>query len=1001
MMFSILRVFAVASLVILSAGAGQGRGEPPDYSRLLPRIPALSPEESLKTIQRKPGYEIELAAAEPNVFDPVAIAFDESARMFVIEMCDYSEQATERLGHVRMLEDKNNDGFYETSSLYADNLSWPTAIACYDGGLFVGAAPDILYIKDVNGDGKSDIRRVVFTGFGRNNVQGLLNSFCWGLDNRLYGQTSSSGGTISCPDHPNLAPVNLGGRDFSFDPRKLDLRPEGGGGQHGMSFDDWGNRFTCHNSDNLQFQLYDYRYQTERNLLPLPPSRQSIAVDGPQAPVYRISEVEPWRILRTNLRVTKQVAGLVEGGGRPSGYFTSATGVTIYRGDNMPDLLGMAIIGDVGSNIVHRKRLSQTGVTWQGERIDPESEFLASTDIWFRPVQFANGPDGCLYVLDLHREVIEHPLSLPQEIKMHLDLTSGRDRGRIYRVRKAGSDVRRNNSLKGLPPKELVNLLTHPNSWHRETASRLLCEQLGPTEPNSHQAERTETLEKLAKQDRSRAGGLPCLSLLVHLGFAPNHTSIWLAHREPQVRRAAIRLLEPLAVTDARLRSAIYQLAKDPEPSVRFQLALTLGILPQDDADRNLRREAVQALLKAEATDPALIAAIGNAAVPHLAYLLSSIEEQTRAGEGRGGWPRSSLALVGKCIALSGKDDLLAKLDRTKSAPSKSATKDDLMDGVFQGLALRYKHDAKKLESFPSIRKELERRIDQAQVVASTESANESERVAAIGVLRWKPTADTLAKLTALLSPNQPTSVQSATVDAISEYESVEAAEELIERYRSFSPFVRGRVADLLMRRRSWLDVLMTGAGEGRFDLSELAPAQQSALQSHADKSVQEKANKILGLRNSNRQELLQSYQPALTLQGDIEKGRGLFLKSCSACHRLESVGFELGPNLATFKYRGPAAILENVLDPNKEVNPQYINYAIVTKDEQTYTGMIESESATSITLTRGDKLRDTVMRTDIEQMKSSKASIMPEGLEKQLDHQAMADLIAYLLHVP
>src|SRR6185436_13688153 len=163
----------------------------------------------------------------------------------------------------------------------------------------------------------------------------------------------------------------------------------------------------------------------------------------PQAEVFRTSPLEPWRIVRTRLRVTGAAVGPIEGGGRAGGYFTGATGTTMYRGDAWPaEFVGQSFTGDVGSNIVHRKILKPDGVGFIADRADPGREFVASTDNWFRPAQFANGPDGNLYIIDVYREVIEHPLSLPPEIKQHLDLTSGRDRGRIYRVARKDSSTR-------------------------------------------------------------------------------------------------------------------------------------------------------------------------------------------------------------------------------------------------------------------------------------------------------------------------------------------------------------------------------------------------------------------------------------------------------------------------------------------------------------------------------------------------------------------------------
>ncbi len=406
-----------------------------DFSQELPRIPATEPPAALGTFKLQPGFRLEQVVAEPLVNSPVAMAFDENGRLFVVEMRDYSEQKEDYLGRVRMLEDVDGDGRFDKSTVYVDKLSWPTAVACWDGGILIGAAPDIIYCKDTDGDGQADVRRTVFTGFGKTNVQGLLNSFNWTLDNRIEGATSSSGGSIKQLDHEGIAPLAVRGRDFSIEPRTMRMTTTSGGAQHGLSFDDWGTKFVCSNSDHIQQVMFEERYLARNPYLSAPSARASIATDGPQAEVFRSSPIEPWRIVRTRLRVSGAVKGIIEGGGRPAGYFTGATGVTIYRGNALPDeLRGMAVVGDVGSNLVHRKRLALNGLQFTASRMDRESELVASSDIWFRPAQFANAPDGALYIVDVYREVIEHPDALPPMIKKHLDLTSGRDRGRIYRV---------------------------------------------------------------------------------------------------------------------------------------------------------------------------------------------------------------------------------------------------------------------------------------------------------------------------------------------------------------------------------------------------------------------------------------------------------------------------------------------------------------------------------------------------------------------------------------
>src|SRR4051812_47777305 len=252
--------------------------EPSIDAKDLPRVPATQPADALKTFQVKPGFHLDLVAAEPLVMDPVAMSFDENGRLYVVEMRDYSERREERLGRIRLLEDTDGDGYFDKSTVFAEGLPWPTAVICYDGGVFVGATPDIWYFKDTNNDAVADQKKLVFTGFAQNaagkqderlNVQGLFNSFNWTLDNRIHGASGTMGGWVHVPGSTNG--ISVRGRDFSFDPRNpSDLRAETGGGQHGLSFDNAGRKFVCHNSAHIRLAMYEQHYADRNSGYALP-----------------------------------------------------------------------------------------------------------------------------------------------------------------------------------------------------------------------------------------------------------------------------------------------------------------------------------------------------------------------------------------------------------------------------------------------------------------------------------------------------------------------------------------------------------------------------------------------------------------------------------------------------------------------------------------------------------------------------------------------------------
>ncbi|MEQ1861646.1 MAG: PVC-type heme-binding CxxCH protein [Chthoniobacteraceae bacterium] len=946
-----------------------------DPAKDLPRYPAVAPKDAIATWKVKPGYKLQLAAHEPQVRDPIAVSFDENGRMFVCEMIDYSEMRDEtpHLGRISLLEDKDGDGFYETSRVFADNLPWPTGLIWANGGLYVGATPDIWRFEDRDGDGRAEVREKVFTGFGTGlkllNVQGLMNSFQWGPDNRVHILSGSGNrGLIACPKRPDLPAQEIGGRNFWFDPRTHDFGFEASGAQYGMSFDNYGRKFGCSNSDHLQTWVYDDRGTARNPFFTMPPSRQSIAADGGAAEVFRLSPDEPWRIIRTRWRIAGVVKGVVEGGGRVSGYFTGATGTTVFRGDAYgDDIVNNTFSGDAGGQLVHRKKIHPDGASLIGRRPDDEQgfEFAASTDTWVRVVNFANAPDGCLHICDMYREVIEHPHSIPDEIKKFIDLNSGNDRGRIYRIVPDNKTWQRRGTvaLGKADTAELVKTLAHPNGWHRDTASRLIYER--------HDKTAVPPLDQLFREPSAPLARLHALGVLSTLGALSDDT-IALALRDPEwfVRERAIVLCRASAsLAAAGGAPALQALVDDPNPRVRFQLALALGdsaalarLAAKDHADKWISAailshppQTVAALFAPMTSD----AALAKQAAPFVAKLIES-----RAAT---------------------KDGVPALIDFIAARGANPLWLRALGDGLRRAGTTIAKADTQgKLGAV----------FTNAATTAADPKAATAARLQAIELLAFTP-GDALQ---ACLGKGQPDPIQAAAIETLAQQTSTNVTKTLLEQWPHYGTTAKDAALAALIARDDRATALLAAVQAGSIKASDLSASHVQSLVRHKDTKIAALANNALAsVLPPSRAEMIAKFQPALTMKGDAARGQTQFIARCFTCHRAAGQGFEVGPDLITVKTKGRDALLTAILDPHKEVASQYIGYLVNTKDGQTVTGIISKDDANSLTVRSLGGIEQTIPRSNIKGSTSDGRSLMPEGLETGLDVQGMADLLAFI----
>ena len=956
----------------------------------------MSPEKSLAAIKVGSGFQVELVAAEPLVRDPIAFDWSADGRLWVVEMGDYpSGIGSEHKpgGTVRILEDTDGDGRYDKSSAFLDGLKYPTGLIPWRKGIIVAAAPDIFYAEDSDGDGKADERRVLFTGFGEGNPQHLVNGFEYGLDNWIYGANGDSGGDIKVAGNLKHPSVALRGRDFRFRPDEKLFEAVAGQTQYGRHRDDWGNWFGNNNPTWLWHYAIPEHYLTRNPHLVVKNTKRVLADYPGGTRLFPAS--------RTRQRFNDH---------HQFNHVTSANSPTPYRDELFGrDFATSVFISDPVHNLVHREILEPAGVTFRSHRAPEEaaSEFLASTDNWFRPTMLKTGPEGALYIADMYRLVLEHPEWIPDFIEARLDLRGGADMGRIYRVYPSGVKLRPIPRLDQLDTAALVAGLDHANGWHRDTAQRLLREQ-----GDSLAAPALMNLVTNSSRPKTRLQALWTLD-----GLKAAHPDILLAalqDADPFVREAAVQMSEPflreLSAGSGRrppapadgslslLSEALLERTDDPEVRVRYQLAFSLGELSDARAG-----EALATLALRDSDQDQVLTAVLSSAPRHIRQLLRLVFE---AGE----TSPPSADLVARLVGLAA-----AQHDEAALLPPLVAVSQG-RNGQFalwQMTALAGFLDALDRQgvSLPKFRSQagiemqtaVQRLSDLFGYARGQADASWAIREAATAIAATRLLGrgldhrqEDLRRLHELLRPQIPPAVQTAALAALKQHSDANIGELLLQGWRGYGPALREEVGNVLLSRQEWTSQLLEALQSERLSPSELGPLQQQKLLTHSQKSLRDAAAKIFAVR-ADRHQLLDDYRKVAGLAGDAAKGKEIYRANCSPCHRFQGEGQNVGPELAALVDKPLEALLVAILDPNQAVEWRYVNYQAVTSMGHEISGIIVAETPTSITLQTASGREETLLRSDLANFESTKLSLMPEGFEQALKPQDMADLIVFL----
>jgi putative heme-binding domain-containing protein len=959
----------------------------------------LPPRQALQRLKAAPGFAVDLVLSEPEVRQPLFTTFDERGRLWVVQYLQYPFPAglkvVEYDQYIRAKFDKvppppprhfrgadritihdstRGDGVFDKTSTFVEGLNITTAVLPGRGGVWVLNPPYLLFYPDKNHDDVPDADpQVHLSGFGLEDTHSVANSLAWGPDGWLYGangSTCTAKVRVDISGSPKTTDF-MGQVVWRYHPERhvFEIFAEGGGNTFGVEFDDQGRLYSGTNGDARAVYYVQGGYY-----------RKTWGKHGPLTNPYALGYYDFMPHSGNRERFTHTFVN--------------------YGGDNLPEAFrGKLIAVNPLQRRIQVARLEEVG---SGYRSVEEPFLLTSDDGWFRPVDIRAGPDGALYVSDFYEARINH-----------VDPRDNWDRsnGRIYRIRSADAKPVGRFDLARFTSEELVKLLAHRNRWYRQTALRLLGDR------------KDALILPLLRQNLKQNGQLALESLWAlyqSSGFDAATALQGLNHENPFVRMWTVRLLGDDHQAEPVLAARLIDLAKtERHAQVRSQLASSARRLPAAVA-----LPVLQNLIKhhEDLNDPHIPLLIWWAleaktqsdrdAVLRLfqdfsfwkeplvrRHLLERLMQRYAMAGGEANAQACS-ALLHLAPGPESARLLLSGLEKAYAGRGIASMPEDLKETIRQTLAVAGRSEAALALG---LRLGLPAAVDEALRLVGDDRAALEERLRCIRVLGEAPQPRCLQPLLNQLR-TAPDPVRVEILSALQRYSDASIGKAALPLAENSPATVRAAAFHLLACRPAWALELVTDVDAGKIRSSSIPTevVRKMALHQNGDldKLVKKHWGRLSSATSEEKQrEMTRLLQIVRGGKGDALRGKAVFQTTCAKCHKLFGEGGVVGPDLTGYERDNLLFWIENIVDPSAAIREEYTTSIIETTDGRVLTGIVAEQDARSLLLRDPEGKEMRLARDQIESMRASPQSLMPEGQLYSLSDQQIRDLFAFLMN--